>query len=186
MMMMMTRKKRVFIGVVGPALISLMFSILSALAALGPPIEGAEESALDRPPRLTPCPVSIAGVDTLQVRLDGTWRFNPAPPEEFWKTEPSVGVGWTPIEVPGEWAMQGFTVAENTAAGYWRLFVLPSEWEGQRVKLRCDAVYSDATVWVNGQLAGRHVRRSADPCWGHSRHTAMHYRPRKSGWMRTW
>ena len=107
-------------------------------------------------PRLTPRPVSVAGIDERQVSLNGTWRFNPSPPEEFWKGDAPVGNGWAEIEVPGEWVMQGFAVEEDTAAGYRREFVPPSDWKGHRVKLRCDAVYSDAVVWVNGGEAGRH------------------------------
>jgi len=148
------RKSKIFVAVVASTVVALMFSTLPVSAL---PNEGeARALATDTLPRLTPCPTSVTGIGTLQVSLDGTWRFNTAPPEEFWKSGPSVGDGWSTIDVPGEWVMQNFTVAENTAAGYWREFMLPVDWEGQRVKLRCDAVYSDATVWVNGRLAGRH------------------------------
>jgi hypothetical protein len=34
---------------------------------------------------------------------------------------------------------------------------VPQDWGGQRIKLRCDAVFSDATVWINGQQAGKHL-----------------------------
>jgi len=108
-------------------------------------------------PRLTPRPVSVAGIDTLQVSLNGTWHFNPKPPKEFSKAIALTGRGWTNIKVPGEWIMQGFTVAKDTAAGYWRQFIIPAGWKGQRIKLRCDSVYSDAMVWVNGNLAGQHM-----------------------------
>jgi autotransporter-associated beta strand protein len=105
--------------------------------------------------RLTPRPATVAAVKATKVDLNGTWKFNPAPPAEFWKAP--IGVDWKEIQVPGEWVMQGFTVQPNTAAGYSREFTLPPDWNGQRVKLRCDAVYSDATVWINGQKAGSHL-----------------------------
>ena len=108
-------------------------------------------------PRLTPRPTSVAGIEKLQVGLNGTWQFNTNPAEDFWSTDPQDNTNWTNIGVPGEWVMQGFTVEKNTAAGYRRQFAIPVEWKGQRIKLRCDAVYSDAKVWINGLEAGQHV-----------------------------
>ena len=110
-------------------------------------------------PRLSPRPVAVAGVSDVFVDLAGTWRFNPTPQANFWQREASGGKsepGWVPIEVPGEWVMQGFDVKPDTAAGYRRTFTVPKDWSGKRVKLRCEGVYSDATVWVNGKQAGHH------------------------------
>ncbi|MCF7817511.1 MAG: hypothetical protein K9M54_06495 [Kiritimatiellales bacterium] len=107
--------------------------------------------------RLTPRPASVAGVKAMQLDLNGTWKFNPAPPAEFWAAPTATVVDWKDIQVPGEWTMQGFKVEPNVAAGYRREFSVPQDWNGQRVKLRCDAVYSDAKVWINGQEAGSHI-----------------------------
>jgi len=107
-------------------------------------------------PRLTPRPVWTAGVKTPVVDLNGIWKFNRAPPADFWKTGAALG-NWSDIRVPGEWVMQGFDVAPNTAAGYFRSFTVPADWSGKRIKLRCDSVYSDAAVWVNGREAGSHL-----------------------------
>ncbi len=107
-------------------------------------------------PRLTPAPQSVNGVDTFRLDLDGTWSFNPAPPPAaiFWNQQLA---SWKTIQVPGEWEMQGFTVAKDHAAGYARSFTVPASWAGQRIKWRCDAVYSDVVVYINGQKAGRHL-----------------------------
>ena len=107
-------------------------------------------------PVFTPRPEAIADLAHPSLNLSGIWRFASEPPEHFASLDLDDR-DWAPIEVPGEWAMQGFTVPAGTAAGYRRRFNVPANWAGMRVKLRCDAVYSDATVWLNGQLAGRHM-----------------------------
>ena len=109
-------------------------------------------------PRLSPQPQLVAGVKEPHFDLGGTWRFNPTPPDGFGTSSilPD-GTGWSNIQVPGEWAMQGFTVETGKAAGYVRSFKVPKDWKGKRIKLRCDGVYSDSTVWINGKKAGKHL-----------------------------
>ena len=106
-------------------------------------------------PRLSPRPLEVAGAKKPHLGLNGTWMFHVAPPSDFQALN-QAGKDWKPIEVPGEWVMQGFEVAPKTPAGYFRSFTLPKDWEGRRIKLRFDAVYSLCTVWVNGSLAGSH------------------------------
>jgi beta-galactosidase len=108
-------------------------------------------------PRLTPRPQTVVGVADGKVDLTGTWHFNTTPDPDFWEIASFPPAGWSTIEVPGEWVMQGFTVADNQAAGYLREYTIPSDWLGRRIKLRCDAVYSDADVYINGQVAGSHT-----------------------------
>ena len=108
-------------------------------------------------PRLTPLPSRAGSVLVKPVDLSGTWRFHPDPPDGFWSSDFPTSEGWSDIEVPGEWAMQGFDVAEGVAAAYVGRFRVHSDWFRHRIKLRCDAVYSDATVWVNGEEVGRHL-----------------------------
>ena len=106
--------------------------------------------------RITPRPVCVQDVQTPAISLCGTWRFNPSVEGEFWN-DPSFDASiWKPIEVPGQWFMQGFTVDSDKTAGYQRDFMIPADWTTQRVKLRCDGVYSDARVWINGHEAGTH------------------------------
>lgn len=94
-------------------------------------------------PRLSPTPANIQ-----KVPLSGKWMFS-----ENFNTKTSL----KPIDVPGEWVMQGFNVEKGTAAGYFREFSLPSEWKGERIKLRCNGVYSKAVVYINGKEVGGHL-----------------------------
>ena len=85
-----------------------------------------------------------------------TQRLSPRPEEVI-----SLNGAWTfqeqyPIQVPGEWVMQGFTVNEGETARYTRALPVPASWKGQRIKLRFDAVSSHALVKVNGIKVGEH------------------------------
>ncbi len=52
--------------------------------------------------------------------------------------------------MPGEFATQGFSVAENIEYPCRRRIQLPVELENKRIFLRFDGVYGYARVWVNG------------------------------------
>ncbi|WP_160714985.1 glycoside hydrolase family 2 TIM barrel-domain containing protein [Chitinophaga solisilvae] len=85
-----------------------------------------------------------------------TQRLSPRPEEVI-----SLNGSWTfqhryPIQVPGEWVMQGFTVSEGETAVYTRPLNIPAAWKGRRIKIRFDAVSSHARVKVNGIQTGEH------------------------------
>ena len=102
-----------------------------------------------RKPRLSQRPAK-----TEQISLNGTWKFLETLPTNFPKKLDQLT---KEIKVPGEWVMQGFEVKKNTPAAFCRTFTVPSRMQGQRVKLRFDAVYSDCKVWVNGEKVGKHI-----------------------------
>ncbi|MDR2980930.1 MAG: hypothetical protein LBV12_01640 [Puniceicoccales bacterium] len=98
-------------------------------------------------PRISPRPTSVAGVAEPLLSLNGTWKFSP----DGNATQDSKN-----IEVPGEWAMQGFDVPKRAFAEYYRTFDMPADWEGKVVRLRFDAVHAVCKVFVNGQEIGGH------------------------------
>lgn len=100
-------------------------------------------------PRLSPLPEEIH-----PLSLNGKWKFNPSPEEAFWKLLPT---GWKDIEVPGEWVMQGFEVEKGKPAGYSRTFTIPTSWQGKRIKLRCNAIFSESTIYMNGEKVNYHL-----------------------------
>jgi len=111
-----------------------------------------------RVPRISPRPSAVAGVSEPRLDLGGAWLFSSNPGSDLTKAAPEpTGTGWSDIEVPGQWLQQGFTVKKDMTAIYRRSFTVPADWTGKRIKLRCDAVYSDATVWINGENMGRHL-----------------------------
>ena len=105
-------------------------------------------------PRISPVPLEVEGLTSVSINLDGDWLFDLYYGPEFTGTQNLDH--WSPITVPGEWAMQGFKVDSGGTAGYYRTFVVPDEWNGKQIKLRFNAVYSESVIYVNNQLAGSH------------------------------
>ncbi|MBU4459915.1 MAG: glycoside hydrolase family 2, partial [Verrucomicrobia bacterium] len=130
-------------------------ALLLAASFAADPSPGPD-AAGSSPPRLTPRPARVAGVAAPVLPLDSRWRFAPAAPEDPGRAMGDAGTmrAWPEIEVPGEWAMQGFVVATGAPAAYWREFDVPADWAGRRVRLRFDAVHSLCSVWVNGVPVG--------------------------------
>ena len=104
----------------------------------------------------------------------------PRPTE--WQSPSLDDSGWDDIKVPMNWEMtgrynrptyvntsypfkneppyarEGFVehgVGDHNAVGFYRRsFDLPADWDGKRVFIHFDGVYSAATVYVNGEFAG--------------------------------
>lgn len=102
-------------------------------------------------------PLPTTGRSIWVKNLAGNWLFNPAPEPGFEKESSWTNSSWKQIRVPGEWVMQGFKVTKNTWAGYASKWIIPDEWTGRRIKLRCDGIYSESQVYVNGRLATSHI-----------------------------
>lgn len=126
---------------------------VSAWLLLSPGDTAAQTEGPEQEIRYSPRPISVEAMRTNLVSLNGTWLFNPTPSGNFWELKEKSTSGWAKIQVPGDWTMQGFSVAPNTAAAYWKMIEIPAEWEGCRIKLRCDGVQSDAKIRVNGRPA---------------------------------
>ena len=103
----------------------------------------------------TPIPEKVTGLEKHILELNGEWKFSSKPKPEFYKE--SKTNGWDHIKVPGEWVMQGFNVSPGEYAGYYKTFNLLPSWEKHLVKLKCEAIYSECSIWVNGKLVGSHL-----------------------------
>ena len=104
--------------------------------------------------------------------LDGEWRFKLAPrPEEAAETLAKRG-GWSPVDVPGLWTMQGFSTPrytnvqmpfanlppsvpdENETGLYRRMFEVPRGWKRRPVVLSFGGCEGVLYVLVNGEPVG--------------------------------
>ena len=109
--------------------------------------------------------------------LDGTWLFRLAKtPQEAPKGFEKPGFstrGWSRIQVPGSWELQGFDAPiytdtrypfpanppfvpqdYNPVGCYVREFTVPAEWRGLDIFLDFEGVESAYYVWVNGEQVG--------------------------------
>jgi len=108
--------------------------------------------------------------------LNGEWNFKWVPdvkykPSGFQSDTCNVSC-WDKIDVPSCWEMRGYGYPiytnitypfpidpplidrDNPVGTYVRDFTLPASWNGRRVILTFDGVYSGYFVWVNGKFAG--------------------------------
>ena len=90
-------------------------------------------------------PLRVGGVKRPVLSMNGTWDFRY-----------SVNSPWTSIRVPGEAAMQGYAIRHDQWFTYRRKMTVPADWQGKRVVLRFDGVYSHAKLRVNGTLVREH------------------------------
>ncbi len=90
-------------------------------------------------------PTQVTGVTSPQLSLNGTWNFKFSPETR-----------WTTIQVPGEATMQGFAIEHDKPFFYRKQINVPSDFEGKRVILRFDGVYSHAKLTVNGHFVREH------------------------------
>ncbi len=98
--------------------------------------------------RLSPLPENTTKKDhkngsQFLISLEGTWEFK-------------QGKTRSKIQVPGEWAMQGFELNAGETGTYIKKITLPENWKNMRVKLRFDGVSSHAVVRVNQEKVAEH------------------------------
>lgn len=116
------------------------------------------------------------------LSLNGLWKLSYAtspetrPGEEDFYGDLADVSAWDTITVPSCLEMKGYGVPlyindeyafvdnppavtmknglTNSVGSYRRTFTLPSGWDGKRVFLHFDGIYSAAYVWMNGQYVG--------------------------------
>jgi len=97
----------------------------------------------------------VIGVSNPIINLNGTWKINTNPPEEFW-TLNKLNEDWKEIQVPGECAMQGISIKHDIPFVYKKDIEVPHDFDGKQIIIQFDGVYSYARVWVNGRYVRDH------------------------------
>ena len=135
-----------------------------------------EEPALTGVGRLPMRPPLVDRAGSFFRSLDGRWRFSlaarpDAAPAGFETPDFDDG-GWSEVDVPGCFTMQGYDrpiytniampfrtfppdVPDANPTGCYRTtFVVPSDWRGRRVVIHIGAADSALRLWVNGAEVG--------------------------------
>lgn len=90
-------------------------------------------------------PQEVSGIKDECILLNGTWDFRFDNKSK-----------WEKVIVPGELAMQGYAIEHDKPVTYRKIVTVPADFQGKRVILRFDGVYSFARLWVNDQLVTEH------------------------------
>jgi beta-galactosidase/beta-glucuronidase len=108
-----------------------------------------------------PCVTDVAS-------LCGHWLFRTDPDDRGvknnWQAGSASGEDWRTVTVPHTWQIETPLTAYRGVAWYWRTFDLPrmtavNGGQEHTVRVEFEAVFHSATVWVNGKLAGEHLRK---------------------------
>jgi beta-galactosidase len=125
-----------------------------AAGALGATALPVSSSEVEESPR-------SAGMET--VSLCGEWWFRVDPDnagrDRRWFDIDTPAADWSTARVPHTWQIQPPWVDYRGVAWYRRQFDVPVQWSTAAVRVEFEAVFHSATVWVNGQPAGEHLRK---------------------------
>ncbi len=128
----------------------------AGLAGLAAPFLASQVQPLPRD-GVPGCPV------TIKHPLDGEWLFRLDPRNEGeaqgWRLLSASREGWSTVTVPHTWQISEESAGYLGVAWYRRSFDVPESWSGKAIRLELEAVYHSATVWVNGQPVGNHLRK---------------------------
>lgn len=97
------------------------------------------------------------------VSLSGQWWFRTDPgsvgEEQRWHETSDSSRGWGKVCVPHIWQIDSALTEYRGIAWYRRVFYAAPEWQTAAVRIEFEAVFHTATIWINGELAGEHVRK---------------------------
>ncbi|TXG36097.1 glycoside hydrolase family 2 protein [Seonamhaeicola maritimus] len=92
-----------------------------------------------------------------EMFLNGSWQFlasNEIDDKAVLKEDFNK---WDTLQVPGNWDTRK-RYSEYVGKGYYqKQFEIPRNWKDKQVRLKFDAVYESAKVWLNGEFLGEHV-----------------------------
>jgi beta-galactosidase len=121
-----------------------------AAGVIGAPVPRSEEKATEATAQET-------------VSLCGQWWFRTDSGnegvEQRWYGSDTSAHPWREVRVPDTWQVAQEYVDYRGVAWYRRTFEVPGEWRKSAVRIEFEAVFHTATIWVNGELAGEHVRK---------------------------
>lgn len=105
-------------------------------------------------PHYPELPLALPEVSQLIVDLCGAWAYQQPVRDRFAQVPLEAEATLT---VPGEVVMQGLAYDPTTGIALEREVTVPSDWSGQVIRLRFEAVYSTCSLWIDGQPVAQHL-----------------------------
>ncbi|WP_448249663.1 glycoside hydrolase family 2 protein [Thalassotalea agariperforans] len=99
----------------------------------------------------------LAVENNWQISLNGNWQFTNQNFIDENTLLSSDFTLWDSLMVPGNWDTTEKYKTYSGKAYYQKSFNLPEQWRDKNIRLKFNAVYQSAKVWLNGQLLGQHV-----------------------------
>lgn len=101
-----------------------------------------------------------------KISLDGIWRFaidsTNSGEKGNWQNELPISSS-IEVRVPHTWNISQGTEDYNGSAWYQKQFEAPIAWRAKNIRIKFDAVYHDAVVYVNGKKVGSHFNSGYTP-----------------------
>ena len=102
----------------------------------------------------------LPAVPSSSISLSGEWRFAVDPnvwgEAQGWAEPGFDDSAWSSVTVPHTWNVMPEHSNFNGVGWYRRGFKLPATAQDAHIRLRFEAVYYQARVWLNGQYLGEH------------------------------
>jgi beta-galactosidase len=144
------------------------------MASSDPPTKSSRRSFLSQSTALAaatlPLPIGnqpSAGVDpcpTESIGLTGDWLFRTDPhstgeSSNWFASEYTDPTDWRTVRLPHTWQVDPDFVDYRGLAWYRGIFDAAPRWQRSTVRIEFQAVYHSAKVWINGHIAGEHLRK---------------------------
>jgi len=155
------------VGKFWPAISNLDVVVVGEAVDPEEPVVPGDPDKIWASPEIAPTPAEVTGVENPVILLNdwqgsGDWEFLFTPPSSKpasgdFDVSTWDGQNWKNIIVPGEILMQGYDIAADKEYYYKTTLTIPADYDGNRILVRFQGVYSDARVWVNGKFVRNHV-----------------------------
>ena len=122
---------------------------------------GATPSTEPTPPEVVTMTTNpVSAIPQVSIPLTGEWCFSIDKDQvgeaQGWANPNFDDSSWAIVQVPHTWNVMP-DYSEYEGVGWYRkTFVIPSESQDTHLRLRFEAVYYLARVWLNGQYLGQH------------------------------
>jgi beta-galactosidase len=97
------------------------------------------------------------------VSLCGEWLFHPDADDvgtrHRWYLTEHFATAWRTVHIPHTWQVDLSLTNHRGIAWYRRNIDVPTRWRGLVVRIEFEAVFHSASVWINGQPTGEHIRK---------------------------